>query len=78
MGMKVSEVRKLIGKAVSYRNRFSSFPPQVGIIDEVRGRNVLINSDWLWLPDIHIKPVPVLADEILALDLESTTKQKDC
>ena len=68
--MKASEARKLIGKAVSYKNRFSSFPPQVGIIGELRGRNVRIDSNWLWLPDIWIEPIPVLLENVLALELD--------
>jgi hypothetical protein len=69
--MKAPEARKLIGKAVSYRHALSSFPPRVGIVEDVRGRNVRIDSNWLWLPDVQIVPVPVLAIEILSLGLES-------
>ena len=75
--MKASEARKLIGKAVSYKNRFSSFPPQVGIIEEVRGRHGCIDSEgtriWLWLPDFWIEPIPVLSENILALELDLGT-----
>jgi hypothetical protein len=70
--MKASEARKLIGKAVSYKNRFSSFPARVGIIEEQRGCNVRIDSNWLWLPDFWIEPIPVLSESenVLALELD--------
>jgi hypothetical protein len=59
--MKVSEVKKLIGQKVSVRKRYSGITDP-GIILSVKGRNVEVDfygmTDWLWLPDCIIKPLP--------------------
>jgi len=59
--MKVSEVKKLIGQKVSIRKRYSGITDYV-IILSVKGRNVEVDfygmTDWLWLPDCIIKPLP--------------------
>jgi hypothetical protein len=58
--MKASEAKKLVGKKVSVRRRYSGIT-QTGIVLGVRGRNVEIDimgmKDWLWLPDLVITPV---------------------
>ena len=61
--MKASEARRLIGKRVQYRRvtRDYVYPYFEATILRVEGRNVLIDeggmTDWLWLPDVQIKPV---------------------
>lgn len=59
--MKVSEVKKLIGHKVSVRKRYSGITDH-GTILSVKGRNVEVDfygsSEWLWLPDCIIKPLP--------------------
>ena len=59
--MKVSEVKKLIGQKVSNRRCYSGIIDH-GIILSVKGRNVEVDfhgmTDWLWLPDFIIKPLP--------------------
>ena len=59
--MKVAEARKLIGKPVSFRNlkAWDSERWRKGIVEEVRNRNIQIQGDWLWLPDLIIKEVEV-------------------
>ena len=59
--MKVSEVKQLIGQKVSIRKCYSGITDHV-IILSVKGRNVEVDfygmTDWLWLPDCIIKPLP--------------------
>ena len=51
--MNAPEARKLIGKQV-IRDRPNSamFPHGQGIVEEVRAKNILINGNWEWLPDL--------------------------
>lgn len=51
--------RKLIGKRVRYlrrgdidRSGRGYYSPQEGVINGVEGRNILLNTDWKWRPDI--------------------------
>jgi len=59
--MKVSEVKKMIGQKVSVRRCYSGIT-DYGIILSVKGKNVEVDfhgmTDWLWLPDCIIKPLP--------------------
>lgn len=61
--MKVSELRKLIGKQVK-ASRLSPhyiYPPKTYTVLGVEGRNLYVDhygmTDWLWIPDYHFKPV---------------------
>ena len=59
--MKVSEVKKLIGKTISWE-KSNYGTTRHGIVLYVRGKNVYVDqlgsTDWLWLPDmISIKEV---------------------
>jgi len=64
--MKVSEVKKLIGQKVSVQKGYSGITDHA-IILSVKGRNSALAevevdfhgmTDWLWLPDCIIKPLP--------------------
>lgn len=61
--MTSKEARQLIGKPVRYCKTGSFYVRwcEVTVID-VKGRNVLIDhggmTDWLWLPDVCIEPLP--------------------
>jgi hypothetical protein len=53
-----SDVRKLIGKKIKYvrtvdveKSRGTYFP-QTGTVKDVSYKNVLIDSDWEWIPRI--------------------------
>jgi hypothetical protein len=52
------EAKKLIGKEVKWRRKFSAISDK-GIVLDVQGRNIQIDFhgmyDWLWLPDILIE-----------------------
>lgn len=67
--MKASEAKKLIGKSIRYRrvSRDYVYPFSEATILEVLGKNVLIDhggmTDWLWLPDVQIKPVERVVEE---------------
>ena len=52
--MKAKEARALIGKHVEWDvdSRFTAFPTRNGLVEDVKGRNVLIGGDWFWLPKI--------------------------
>lgn len=55
--MKVSEAKKLIGKRVMWKEHYDAargtYFERTGIIDDVHGRNILIDGDWKWLPELH-------------------------
>ena len=52
------KARELIGKEVMWdvalERHKSLFGPRRGIVEDVKGKNILISGDWRWLPDIHI------------------------
>ena len=52
--MKVSEAKKLIGKRIMWRECFGYRGDIIrsGVLEEVQGRNVVIDGDWKWLPDL--------------------------
>jgi hypothetical protein len=54
--MKASEARKLIGKKVEWeyahcRHRGTCLVAY-GVVEEVKGRNIMISGSWKWLPDL--------------------------
>lgn len=62
--MKTADVRKLIGRPVTWLDtwcpRRQAHLERHGVILEVKGKNVLVDqngsNDWRWLPDmIHLK-----------------------
>ena len=58
MKLKAADVRKMIGKPVEWDNGYDFyrgvyFDHRKGIVEEVKGKNVLISGDWRWLPDLH-------------------------
>jgi hypothetical protein len=51
--MKAKEARTFIGKGVEWDEPTRiSLIPRRGYVEDVKGKNVLINGDWKWLPDI--------------------------
>jgi hypothetical protein len=58
------EMRQLIGKLIEWEGRRPPGYPYVdkysGWVEDVQGKNVLINGDWKWLP--HMFNVKVLPD----------------
>ena len=58
--MNAREARRLIGQVVIVRKRYSGLAERGTMVD-VKGRNVEIRyldgmTDWLWLPDVVIRP----------------------
>ena len=51
--MKAKEARAFIGKYVEWDTdtRYTAFPTRNGMVEDVKGKNVLIHGDWFWLPD---------------------------
>lgn len=51
--MKAAEARALIGKGVVECDVDSGiWPIRCGEVEEVKGKNILINGEWRWLPDL--------------------------
>jgi hypothetical protein len=49
------ELRKLIGSMVYWEDRGSRYDVQrCGIVEDVSGKNVLIDGDWKWRPDLRM------------------------
>lgn len=65
--MTSKEAKRLIGKRVKYCRIASSYVrwSEATVLD-VQGKNVLIDSggmtDWLWLPDVCIVPLPEVGE----------------
>jgi hypothetical protein len=56
---KAAQARKFIGQKVRWwPHAWGSALPANGTLQEVAGRNVLIDHDWKWLPDIYMEPLP--------------------
>jgi hypothetical protein len=57
--MRTGEARKLIGKSVRYRNLKGWNPErwEEGIIEQVTYKNICIQGNWLWLPDLVVGEV---------------------
>ena len=56
---KAAQARKFIGHVVRWWPlRWGSACAANGTLREVAGRNVLIDHDWKWLPDIYMEPLP--------------------
>lgn len=54
--MKVAELRKWIGKRIEWDEKPDSagwYRTRNGILDDVKGRNVMVNDNWQWLPDMR-------------------------
>lgn len=50
--MKASEAKPYIGKLVKYYKRRWT-RPRYGVVKEIAGRNIILETDALWAPDIH-------------------------
>lgn len=63
--MNTPECRKLIGKEVCWDvtldvNR-GTYKTRYGTVDEVKGKNIMIDGDWKWLPkmtNLRLKGTP--------------------
>ena len=55
---KAAQARKFIGQVVRWWPCWGSALPANGTLRAVAGRNVLIDHDWKWLPDIYMEPLP--------------------
>jgi hypothetical protein len=57
--VKTGEARKLIGKPVRYRNLKGWCPErwEEGIVELVAYKNICIQGNWLWLPDLIVVEV---------------------
>ena len=61
--MKAADLRKLIGKPVTWLDKFcpkNGFIKREGILLDVKGKNALVeqngSNDWKWVPDMqHLK-----------------------
>ena len=58
--MKAAELRKLIGKQVTWLDTFcpkNGFIRREGILLDVKGKNALVDqhgsNDWKWIPDMR-------------------------
>lgn len=56
MRLKAAEAKALIGKRVKWSvvvDRYRGYERRYeGIVNEVSGRNIRIDDEWRWLPDI--------------------------
>jgi hypothetical protein len=51
--MLLAELKKKIGAEISFRYRDSLLrDKKVGVLREVEGKNLLIDSVWYWYPDL--------------------------
>ena len=53
--MKAAEARKFIDTFVKYHTNYCpkhGWGVYYGTVEVIQGKNVLINNDWKWLPDI--------------------------
>ena len=52
--MTSAEARRLIGKRITWREYLGHgfVKNSTGIVEDVIRKNVLINGDWKWLPDL--------------------------
>ncbi len=52
--MKTSDLKPMLGKFITYKMPSGDGIGYIryGWVDEVQGRNVDINGDWIWGPDI--------------------------
>jgi hypothetical protein len=49
----LAELRKNIGAEISYQPKSSLLVvKRGGILREIRGKNLLVDNDWLWYPDL--------------------------
>lgn len=50
--------KKLIGKTIAWDDhvdvRRGTYVTRVGTLDDVRGRNVVIDGSYKWMPDLHL------------------------
>jgi len=65
--MTSKEVKQLIGKPIKYHKKWSSYLCwREATVLGVQGKNVLIDrggmTDWLWLPDVCIVPLPEVGE----------------
>lgn len=50
--MKASDAKQFIGKFVTYK-KFGWWASRSGVVRSVQGRNIIMDDDALWAPDIH-------------------------
>lgn len=54
--MKLAELKKKIGAEISFHKKSSGFlygeSRRFGILRDVQGKNLLIDSDYFWYPDL--------------------------
>ena len=53
--MKTKEAKKLIGKLVKWNAHYcpkNGYGTYCGYVESVQGKNIEINGDWKWLPDL--------------------------
>ena len=63
MKPKAAELRKLIGKKVKYKAIHRCCIDRVGLIEEVRGKNVRIDGDWFYFGcNNDIEDIEVIED----------------
>lgn len=54
---KASQLKKFIGKRIEWNHSFDRHRGTClcdeGVVNEVHGRNVKIDGEWRWFPDMH-------------------------
>lgn len=50
--MKASEAKPFIGKMVRYYKKGWEHSPRYGVVQSTVGRNIILDCDALWAPDI--------------------------
>lgn len=67
--MKLAELRKKIGAEISFRQKASGLSyRQRGTLREVIGKNLLVDSNYFWYPDIY--------DFVIEKEPEPRTRKK--
>ncbi len=60
--MELKDLKKNVGAEISFRRKSTDWYVQVGVLHEVRGRNLLLDSNWFWYDDLLglavVKPPP--------------------
>jgi len=63
-GMTTGEVRALIDKTVEWDSGSGICPTRRGVVEQVMRKNVRIDGDWYWLPDLNRKNLRLSAIQL--------------
>jgi hypothetical protein len=63
--MKAADAKQFIGKQVEYAYKHDNYPRGAKVLG-TRGRNIQVEFDWLWAPDIawmRLAPSEVVSEQ---------------